>query len=252
MPEAEEMKLVICVATMHQNIVIPGDISSWADMANDRDLINRTWVIYNSPELNLGVIGSYQKLYETAAGDILMFAHDDLICREQNWDLRVMKEFEDPSVGVLGFGGALRHGHPDLYKTPYKLQNLARYNYRSNVDDAEVHGERFTGSCEAAVIDGFAIIVRRELLDKCGGWQPDKWPPHHLYDYRICCEAHRYKYQVRVVGIRCHHRGGGTAVSSAYHEWCKTTKWGSDVAMHQAGHRLIYDEFHDVLPYEVK
>jgi len=114
-----------------------------------------------------------------------------------------------------------------------------------------VHGTRFTGEMDVAVLDGFALIVRRELLDKMGGWRPDIWPPHHVYDYRVCCEAHRHGYVVRLVGVRCHHLGGRTATTSEYQEWCKTTKWGSDVAMHEEGHRLLYLEYGDVLPFSL-
>ena len=239
---------------MHTGAELPGDIWSWVKAARKPEpgLPPDVIVRRNTPEDNLGVIGSYQWIYENADdADVIAYLHDDVECKEKNWDQRVMREFEDPSVGVVGFGGAPRHGHPDLYKVPYKLQNLARYNYRSNVTDAEVHGERFTGSCDVAVIDGFAIVARRVLLDCCGGWPVDRYPPHHNYDYWICAMAHRHGYRVRMCGIRCHHRGGGTAIGTAYHEWCKTTKWGSDVAMHEAGHRLIYEDFRDVLPFSV-
>ena len=84
-----------------------------------------------------------------------------------------------------------------------------------------------------------------------GGWRPDKWPPHHVYDYRVCCEAHRHGYAVRLIGIRCHHLGGRTATTAEYQEWCKTTKWGSDVGMHEAGHKMLYEEYRDVLPYSL-
>lgn len=199
-----------------------------------------------------GVINLYQEGMEKGSRPIVAFIHNDVIMKEQGWDTRVLAAFNDPLVGVVGFGGALTHGSPDIYKVPYKLQQLGRSYYFSNVDDAEVHGTRFEGEMEVAVLDGFALIVRRELLEKMGGWQPDKWPPHHIYDYRVCCEAHRHGYKVMLVGVRCHHLGGRTAVRADYQEWAKTTKWRSDVGMHEAGHRMLYDEYKDVLPWVTK
>lgn len=208
-----------------------------------------------------GVLAAYEHGYGCAQPDIapdtpidagqeiIAYIHDDVEIREDNWYDRVEAELNDPTVGIVGFGGAKRHGTPDLYKRPYKLTNLARFDYYSNVDDAEEHGTRFDGAMDVAVLDGFALIVRRELLDKMGGWKPDKWPPHHLYDYRACAEAHRHGYRVRCVGVRCHHYGGRTATSSEYQEWCKTTKWGSDVEMHKQGHRMYFDEYKDVMPW---
>src|SRR5258707_45591 len=79
------------------------------------------------------------------------------------------EEFDDPKVGVCGFGGAFQLGENDVYRVPYKLEHLARVHYMSNQTDAETHGERFTGECNVATLDGFALIVRRELLDR---WRP--------------------------------------------------------------------------------
>lgn len=218
----------------------PGVMSLAEHTARDHNPIHPT---------GFGVINLYQEGMEQGNDPIVAFIHNDVLMKEQGWDDRVLAAFEDPQVGVVGFGGALCHGSPDIYKTPYKLQQLGRSYYFSNVDNAEEHGARFDGVMEVAVLDGFALIVRRELLEKMGGWKPDEWPPHHLYDYRCCCEAHRHGYKVMLVGVRCHHSGGKTATRSDYQEWAKTTKWGSDVGMHEAGHRMLYDLYRDVLPW---
>ena len=157
-------------------------------------------------------------------------------------------EFADPSVGVVGFGGALQHGDPDIYKVPYYLQQLGRSYYRSNTDDAESHGERFTGACDVATLDGFALIVRKELLDKTKGFPVDKMT-FHSYDYWVCCIAHRLGYRVRVVGIKCHHHGGRSSTTPAYQEWIQKTHGKTDEQVHKESHRYIYDEFLDVLPW---
>lgn len=202
-----------------------------------------------------GVLAAYEHGYLSAKGEtesIICYAHDDVEVFDKDWQERVETEFQDPTVGLVGFGGAKRHGTPDLYKRPYKLTNLARFDYYSNQKDAETHGTRFDGVMDVAVLDGFCLIVRQELLDKMGGWQPDKWCPHHIYDYRVAAEARRHGYRIRMVGISCHHHGGKTATSAAYQEWCKTTKWGSDAEMHRQGHRMFFDEYRDVMPWEVK
>jgi hypothetical protein len=157
------------------------------------------------------------------------------------WMRRVLKEFEDPTVGLVGFGGALIHGSPDLYRTPYKLQNLGRGLYRSNVEDAEIHGERFTGECDVSVLDGFALIVRREILEKAGGWPVGKLD-YINYDLWLCCMAHRLGYRIRLVGCKALHLGGRTAV-----KLCKAAS-GEE---YERAHRYIYENFADVLPYSV-
>ncbi len=240
-------KIAFCVATMAPVPETPEPVLSFT--THSETGLFPAHVLYrrNTPEDNLGVVGSYQWLYEHTTAPIIAYIHDDVICREQGWDERILKEFDDPTVGVVGFGGALHHGSDDLYRTPYRLQQLARAHYLSNTDDAEFHGERFTGACDVAVLDGFALVVRRELLDRCGGWPVTKIR-FHAYDYAICCLAHRYRYRVRVVGVRCHHLGGRTSTTPQYQVWAENQGL-SDNDDHVQAHAYIYHEFSDVLPY---
>lgn len=198
-----------------------------------------------------GMLLAYQlglRLVEMGRGyDILAFLHDDTIIREPGWAVRVLKEFVDPTVGVVGFGGALVHGSHDLYKVPYRLQNLGRSLYLSNVDDAEVHGERFEEACDVAVLDGFALVVRRELLSRAGGWPVAEGalgPGGYIaYDYWLCAIAHRLGYRCRVVGVRCQHLGGRTSVA---------LNRRAEGAEYERAHRWIFEQFRDVLPFDAR
>jgi len=237
------MKLDICIATMRKIILPVYPTFSLDSMASFEHQFH---VQYNTPEENLGIVGSYGKLYRKSDADVLMFVHDDVAIHEENWDVRVLTEFEDPTVGVVGFGGATAHGVPDLYKTPYRLNDLARFGYMSNVDDAEVHGERFTGACDVAVLDGFALCVRRSLLDRANAWG---FMAGHCdffcYDYALCALALRHGFRVRALGIRCHHYGGRTSVG-------KDVQAITGLQAYEESHRWFYEEFRDVMPFWVK
>lgn len=211
----------------------------------------QTLVVDNSV-YNRGVLGSMRYGYEQSDTPYLAFIHDDVLMHEQAWDLRVLAEFDDPSVGVVGFGGALQLGHDDLYRTPYRLTNLARQGYCSNTDDAERHGTRETGSCGVATLDGFVLIARRSLIDTMGGFPVETWPPMHHYDHYLCLMARRHGYRVRMCGVRCVHLGGMTTVGMPeYKEYMRTTRYGTDVAAHVDGHVQLYETFRDVLPARV-
>ena len=95
-----------------------------------------------------------------------------------------------------------------------------------------------------AVLDGFALVVHRSLLDLVGSWPVGTPVGYSLYDYWLCCVAHRFGYRVRLVGIRCHHLGGLTAVGMGVAK-------GSGEA-HVAAHRWLYDNFADVLPWDAR
>lgn len=222
-------------------------LQSWQDTAK----LPAEWQTrYNKLDDNLGVTGSLQWLYEHTTAPVIAFLHSDCEIFEPGWDERVLAEFDDPKVGVVGFGGGRQHGHEDIYKTPYRLQQLARFDYLSNTRDAEIHGARFDGSCEVAVLDGFALVIRRDLLVRTGGW-PVSQIPFHCYDYWACIAAHKLGYTVRLVGVRCHHHGGATATTPAYQDWSRKVLGKSDVEVHEESHRVIYEMGRGVLPWRV-
>ncbi len=226
-------------------------VDSWARTMNGKHEI-RVYPETTGPEASY--LSKVQRSYEQTDAEIIAYFHSDLTIHEQGWDERVLREFTDPRVGVVGFGGGTRHGHKDIYKVPYDYRQLARFGFVSNLSDAEAHGRRERNECTVAVLDSFSLIVRRELLDKTDGWPVDDYPPtQHCSDYWLCLQTHRHGYLVRMVGIACTHASGGVALGQwDYKSWAASTPWGSDAEMHRESHRLIYDEFRDVLPVEVK
>lgn len=189
----------------------------------------------------MGVPMSLETGYTVTKAPLLAFIHDDVIVREP-WVNRVVEAFDDPSVGVVGFGGAVSHGAPNIYQVPYDFRQLGRSGYLSNVDDAEIHGTRFAGERDVAVLDGFALICRRDILEHAGGWPLDTPIGYLCYDYWLCCIAHEMAFRIRMVGIRCHHFGGRAAVKVE-------PKYRGDF---DAAHRYIYDRFREVLPWTCK
>lgn len=185
------------------------------------------------------VMPAYQECFERLDEPVIAFLHDDLVIYEQYWDNRVLQEFADPSVGVVGFGGALGHGRPELYTVPYYLPNLARQNFMSNMRDAEKHGTRFRGEREVAICDGFALFVRRTVLERAGGWPVGKPYGYFMYSEWLCCEARRQGSRIRLVGVDCEHLGG------------KSSGWISPNENYELAHKYFYENNRDVMPYRV-
>jgi hypothetical protein len=189
---------------------------------------------------NMRVVDAYQQIYQDSKEGVIGYLHDDLVCDEIDWDYRVMHEFLDPEVGLVGFGGATRHGSPDLYVKPFEISQLARGNFMSNMKDAEVHGERFRGERDVAVLDGMALFVRRELLDNIGGWPVNTPCDYFMYSEAICCQARRLGYRIRLVGVAVDHLGGkSTGLNKDFHP------------DYEGEHRWLAEEFKDVLPWAV-
>lgn len=201
-----------------------------------------------------GYLQKVERIYRGAAPtDLICYFHSDLFIHQHGWDEMVRREFADPQVAVASFCGALGHGSDDIYKTTYDYRQLARYGFVSNMTDAESHGARLLRPCNVAVVDSMAIIVRRAFLDAIGGWPVNRYPPSHVSDYWICLMARRYKCKVRYIPVAVTHKSGGWKGDGRfdYGAWIAGTKWGSDAECHRIGHRMIYDDFRDVLPVRV-
>lgn len=187
------------------------------------------------------IVHAYEQGRIESDRTIIGFCHDDLLIHEAGWDERVLAEFNDPKVAMVGFAGARGHGHHNLYKVPYHLPNLARQQFLSNLTDAEVHGQRFTGTCDVSVLDGLAMFIRSSALDEIGGWPQDGSYGYFLYAENMALRLRRAGYKIRLVGVDCTHLGG------------KSSGLKQDQVFDYDGeHRRLYDEFHDCLPAMVE
>ena len=232
--------------------ISPERIAQWVAWLHAQEPEAQFSAFANFPQ-NLGLVPAYQALYEKYKDEhgIIAFAHDDVEMHEP-WIERVRAEFEDPKVAVVGFGGALGIGTADIYKTPYKIQQLARVQYRSNAEDWDIHGDRETGSCDVAVIDGLFCAVRTEFLKQIKGFS---WilegTLFHNWDNAICLEAWKRGWKVRMVGVKMLHHGGGTSTSAEYVQFCRDR--GTTLAReHEEPHVWLYNRYRDLLPLRVK
>jgi hypothetical protein len=196
-----------------------------------------------------GFLAKCQKAYEESKADVIGYLHADLTIHEQGWDERVLREFEWPTVAVVGFVGATQLGHDDIYKIGYDYRQLARGDVWSNLTDAEAHGQRDVGSRPVAVLDSCAIFVRRSFLQRVGGWPIGRLPnTSHCTDLWICATAHRLGRQVRMVGVSATHASGGKGESGS--KWLDAR--GGDDFLHKQAHVATYELLRSVLPLRVR
>ena len=229
----ENMKtMVYCIATRRWD--------GWTDCVKTwRNNASRKYpefIVYGK-----NVLEAYQECWMESqdfehSDPILAYCHDDLRIEEKDWDLRVLKQFDDPNVGMVGFGGGLGYCKPYLYTEPFNINNMVRSGFRSNLRNAEDHGERFTGECDCSVLDGYALFVRRSILDKVGGWPVDKPIGYWLYAEWLCCETRRQGYRIRIVGVDCEHLQG------------KTVTLVNMTDDFETSHRYLFETCIDVLP----
>lgn len=217
--------------------------SSGPDLPGIR--FNDVYHCYNGMNLD-SPCDCYQLLLDDCEADVIIYVHDDVTVHDSLWLTKILEPFYLSHTVAVGLGGAVGLGHPDIYKHPYDIWQLARRGYASNQTDAEVHGERFDGVKRVAVLDAFFMAVRTDWLRHIGGW-PTKYLTHHCLDMWLACEAARHKKATWLVGASVTHHGGGTSTKPTY----KDAKWlqgGTLESDHAIPHRWLYDNYRDVLP----
>jgi len=187
---------------------------------------------------------------------IVMFMHDDVELSEDKnrfWDVLTIAAFEDHRVGLVGWGGATGLGHKDLYKVPYRLEDLARENYASAQEDWKTHGDYFDKPREVAVLDGFCLAFRRDAYEEMGGWQAvaDLGICFHGYDLAACLFMRRLGWKIMAVPVPCRHLGGRTSTTPEYQELLQSLGYQDDLEVHKRAHEIIYREFRSELPVRV-
>lgn len=178
-------------------------------------------------------IGVYPTIFEGlkhTSGDIIANFHNDLIIWEDRWSERVIDAFiKNSKLGLLGFVGSNQidpaggrgAGTTSNFQglSLDKDEGLPKSWKGSN---ALLHGSRSDGYSKAAIIDGCAMIFRREALSQIK--QRDDFPPHHFYDKLLSCETMEHGWEVGVLGIKCDHFSNQTVgPENGYQEMAK--KW---------------------------
>ena len=227
--------------------VIPADILSEVKVT----IIDNRVVITDSylgvlPAMDIG--GASVFLEDT---DIIGFVHDDVEMLEWGWDERLWALFNNPNIGLAGFGGAKGLGEDFIYQKPYELTQLVRKDFRSNMVGWKIHGSHETYITRVAVLDGFSQFFRYSAYKAMGGWAQaikDGLPPHHMYDAWAACRMKELGLETWLLPLQCWHKGGMTATSAQYDTWLKTQGWNNDSEVHAKAHEVIYNRFRNVLP----
>ena len=224
---------------MGLQLVIP--CTFWAGATESWATCVRSWD--HSAQIIVGrtLVEAYQAGYQSTTADIIAYAHDDVRVDDPNWYWRVLQEFNDDRVGLVGFAGSLGQGVPWMYEQPFDWKTTGRTGkFFSNMPDAENHGERFTGSRDVGHLDGMTLFVRRDVMDKCGGWPVTTPLNYYGYDYFLGCEVRRQGYKMRMVGVVCAHLAG---IRPEHRQYALEGQ--------EAGNRWLWDNYRDVLPYMV-
>lgn len=209
------------------------------------DTLEKIKIIRNKE--NIGVRDAINQIWKAASNPYILLMHNDVQILDPNWDERVRTAFaEIPEAGIVGCYGSKGLGTADLYQAPYEMHQLARQlNVSGSSMDKNVHGFReLTAKFEnVAVFDGFALVVKKKLLDEMQGLSAEVLEVHHFYDMYICIESLKRGYENIVIPLDFYHLGGRTDVSQP---WAKDKQ-----QVHTDAHPRFYEYGKGVLPARI-
>jgi GT2 family glycosyltransferase len=203
---------------------------------------------------NIGMVKTYQQIFDAVETDLVAILHNDVYIYEPNWDMRVVNAFtNDPQLGCLGFFGAQGVGTiGERIQDPRFPGQMAGI---SNMLEAEVHGARLSQDFSpAAILDGFAMVFRMDMIKKAGGLD-QRYQFHHLYDRELPLMSLHLGYRNIVLNVPCHHVSGTTANHSEYQTWISAQlpqKAQADSWTHDENSRLFSQKWAGSLPLYVE
>lgn len=184
-------------------------------------------VVIDNSHKEYNIFTAYEEGVKRAKGDILCFAHDDVVnYHTSNWGVNVERHFaEDDSLGCVGIVGT--HFAPN---TPFEwyhclLQSGGCIMTTNGKSENMQYLDHFTDGktiIEAVVLDGQWMCIRRSLFDKgLIRWDKENFDGWHCYDTDICFQVRNAGYKVGIVAdVLIEHTSFGTCTKA----WIEATK----------------------------
>lgn len=193
-------------------------------------------VSYHRNTENLGLIKALNQGWRLARGEFVCFLHNDTEVREPRWLERLAQALDaDPSVGLAGLYGARR------------IRGDGRYVGRTIVHCLAEAPTLRGPVAEVAAVDGVCLFLRRELLERLGGFD-EGYGFFHGYDKDL-------SFAVRETGRRCVvvnapfvHHGGGTRTNF----FTGLARAGDDLAHRQEAGARFAGKWAHRLPCDVR
>jgi hypothetical protein len=206
-------------------------------------------------ETNVGVYPTFQQAAEIVDSEFIFYTHNDVEMIEFGWDeklnqiLSTIKQHHG-TPGVCGMFGAKGIGSPDIYKAPYHFTQMVRWDCLTVESMVGAGGRRLNHLYERVmVLDGFSLIVSREMIARAlgGRFDCDRYPVHHMYDQDICLGSHFGGFANYAIDLDCRHHGGITSTREKWAEGMGST----DLKIHREAHRVFYEKYRGRLPVGV-
>lgn len=155
---------------------------------------------------------AYNEGVRRAKGDFLLFMHDDVFFAEGDWAAKLIRKFDDSSVGLVGVAGTsylfadnpgwVAAGRPFIHgQVIHELDNGNIFNltvFSWEKEDQDV-----------VAVDGLLFAIRQSLFNNIA-FDETVFDGFHFYDIDICMQVRKYARCIVTRDILVKHQSGGS------------------------------------------
>lgn len=185
------ISLIICSRTADISDELKQNIATTVGCEYELCVINNSCNEYS-------IFTAYNAGARRAKGDILCFMHDDILFRTNGWGRKIAAQFEESSIGVLGFGGAHFLPTVPMYwsELPY-ISEFCLHNDRGSIIECKCEDYFNDNLADVVAVDGFCMFISKSLFEQVQ-FDSSYYSGFHAYDMDICMQVLHAGYRVCV------------------------------------------------------
>ncbi|WP_336820139.1 glycosyltransferase [Bacillus subtilis] len=158
-------------------------------------------VIFN--KTNKGFAKACNQGLEVATGDNILFLNNDTVVTSQWLEPMIKLLYQDDKIGMVGPVSNYVSGPQQISVDYTSLEEIEHFSQR--------HGMEHRGKSRAVLrLVGFCLLVKKEVLDKIGGFD-ERFEGGSFEDDDLCLRALQEGYQLKIaLDSFVHHQGHAT------------------------------------------
>ncbi len=177
-------------------------------------------IIIDNSKNQYSIFSAYNEGIRRARFPYLCFMHDDILYHTQDWGKKVIENFQDEKVGVIGVGGCHYLCKYPVSLLSWKLAERNKFysfNYIQRYDENKKHKTEIfnnlqSKSVNVVALDGMWFCIKQNLFEHTSlKFDEENFKGFHFYDFDMCMQIHALKMQTKVIpDILIEHFSDGT------------------------------------------
>ena len=159
------------------------------------------------------LFSAYNEGIRRAKGEVLCFMHEDIIIHAQEWGKRLVKIFEDTTIGLIGVIGSqfLPKTDASWWNCGAQVGEIIQGNHDVYGDYSVWHNysNAIQGQVDAVVVDGCFMALPSAIFNHIC-FDEEKFSSFHAYDLDICMQVLEQDKRVVVIDkLLIEHKSSG-------------------------------------------